>query len=141
MKNKTKLILGLISFCLILSLVITFMLTKFDITSHSQVSLMNFSSNTSTRLKSTYKYFSGTESKSISLKEGESLNISYASTVKKGSLKISILNSKGDTLKILDSNTSNTEIINSEKADKLKIKIEGNSTSGSYDISWSKSQK
>ena len=141
MKNKTKLILGFISFCLILSLTLTLLLTKSNLNFHPQVSLMSISSNTSTRLKNSYKYFSGTETKTISLKEGETLNINYSSTVKKGSLKISVLNSKGDTLKTLPSNTNSTETINSEKADKLKIKVEGTKTSGNYDITWSSSQK
>lgn len=136
MKNKSKLILGLISFCLILSFIITFTIMKFGTGTYSQVSLMSFSSNTSSRLKNTYKYFSGTNTKNISLKKGEILNVSYKSTVKKGSLKILVLNAQGDTIKTLVSNTSSIETINAEKDEKLKIRVEGHSTSGSYDISW-----
>ena len=138
MKTKTKLILGLISFCLILSFIITTMIIKFDTNLDLHVTFLSFSNNSSNRLKCSYKYFNGTDTKSINLKKNESINIDYTSTVTKGNLKILVLDTNGETIKALDSNISSLETINAKEDETIKIRVEGHNTKGSYDIHWTK---
>lgn len=141
MKNNTKIILSLVTFCLILSIFITYMVNKFGVNFDSYSTLMSYSSDSPSRMKMSYKYFQGTKSRKINVKKAEVLVIHYKSTITKGTLNLKVLDDKGNTLKLLEGNTSGEENIVAEENEKIKISIEGKKTSGNYEVTWSKQQK
>jgi methionine-rich copper-binding protein CopC len=135
MNNKIKIFTGLTVVCLILTLVIVFFITKLP-SSGRFVEIGAISSNSSSKMKGSYSYFNGSKSHKVNLKKGEELTINYKSEVKEGTLVISILDSNNNIIKVLESNTSGKEKIKADSDTKYNIKIEGNKTKGSYEITW-----
>lgn len=138
MKNKTKIIIGFVAFCLVLSCFITFMIIKFGGSSDSYSTVMSVSSDSSNSMKMSYKYFQGARTREISLKKGEVLTINYKSSVTKGSMTLKVLDASGNTIKLLDSNSSGKETITAEENQKIRIRAFGDKASGSYEVSWNK---
>lgn len=138
MKSKTKIIIGFVAFCLVLSCFITFMIVKFGGSSDSYSTVMSVSSDSSNKMKMSYKYFQGARTREISLKKGEVLTINHKSTVTKGTLTLKVLDASGNTIKLLDSNSSGKETITAKEDEEIRIRAEGKKTSGSYEISWNK---
>lgn len=138
MKSKTKIIIGFVTFCLVLSCFITFMIVKFGVNADSYSTIASISSDSSSRMKMSYKYFQGTKTKEITLKKAEVLTINYKSSVTKGDLTLKVLDSKGNTIKTLESDSTGKETVTAAENEKIKIRIEGKSASGSYEVSWSK---
>lgn len=139
MKNRAKIIIGFIIFCIFLSGFITFMVVKFGVNADSYSTVMSNSSDSSSRMKMSYKYFQGTKTREISLNKTEVLTINYKNSVTKGTLTLMVLDAKGNVLKLLNSNNSGKENITVAENEKIRIKAEGDKACGSYEVSWSKS--
>jgi flagellar hook assembly protein FlgD len=135
MNHKIKIFTGLTVVCLILTLVISYFITKLPSSGHF-VEIGAISSNSSSKMKGSYSYLNGSKSHKVNLKKGEELTINYKSEVKEGTLVISILDSNNNLIKVLESNTSGKEKIKADSDTKYNIKVEGNKTKGSYEITW-----
>ena len=136
MKNKSKTIAGLIIVCIILSIIISISIMKFS--RGTNFTIMSVEKNSASRMKVSYRYFNGTYTRKISLKEGETLKIDFVSKVKGGKLVINILGNNDEIVKTLDSNTKGNEDIKAESDGEYTIRVEGYKTRGSYEVNWSK---
>jgi flagellar hook assembly protein FlgD len=136
MKSKIKAIAGLTIVCVILALIISISIIKFS--RGTSFTFMSVEKSSTSRMKVSYKYFNGTDTRKVSLKKGETLKIDFISEVKAGELVINILDNNDEIVKTLDSNTKGTEDIKAESDGKYTIKVEGYKTSGSYEVNWSK---
>ena len=136
MKSKSKTIAVFIISCIILSLIISISIIKFS-NGHT-FTFMSVEKSSSSRMKVSYKYFNGTDTRKISLKDGETLKIDFISEVKEGKLVINILDKNDKILKTLDSNAKGNEDIKANSDGEYTIKVEGYKTRGSYDVNWSK---
>ena len=114
------------------------MIVKFGGSSDSYSAVMSISSDSSNRMKMSYKYFQGTRTREMSLKKGEVLTINYKSSVTKGTLTLKVLDASGNTIKLLDSNSSGKETITAKEDEKIRIRAFGDKASGSYEINWIK---
>jgi flagellar hook assembly protein FlgD len=136
MKSKIKTIAGLTIVCVILALIISISIIKFS--RGTSFTFMSVEKSSASRMKVSYKYFNGTDTRKISLKEGETLKIDFISEVKAGKLVINILDNNDGILKTLDSNTKGNEDIKAGSDGEYTIKVEGYKTRGSYEVNWSK---
>ena len=93
-------------------------------------------SNVGRKIKGTYQFFEGTKIKLISAKEGKTIVINFASEVKEGELTMSILDSSNDLVAELETNTTGTREINSDKNQKYRLVIRGIQTKGSFNVNW-----
>ncbi len=95
---------------------------------------------TSTANQFSYRYetFTGTERKSIRLTAGETLALTYAVEVDKGSLTLAVQNPDGETLweETFEEADDETVELNAEKTGTYKLLVQGERTGGSFDISW-----
>lgn len=101
-----------------------------------KVLFVGSNSSTKNKVEASYKLFTGTEEKKISLKNGETLAIDYQSEVEKGELMIKIYDPDNQLLQDLSTNKSGNEKIEVSKDGKYKIEITGNKTKGSYEIKY-----
>lgn len=136
MRSKVKIIAGFSMVCIILSLIISACIMKFSIGTNIQI--MSVERSSTSRMKASYRYFDGTNSRKIYLKKGETLKINFKSEVKKGDLDINILDDKGEIVKTLGSNIEGTESIKAEADVEYTIRVKAYGTRGSYEINWSK---
>ena len=88
------------------------------------------------KVKGSYQLFDGTKIKFISAKEGKTIVINFASEVKEGELTMSILDSSNDLVSELETNTTETRKINSDKNQKYRLVIRGTQTKGSFNVNW-----
>ncbi len=136
MKSKSKTIAAFIIFCIILSLIISISIIKFS-NGHT-FTFMSAEKSSSSRMKVSYRYFNGTDTRKISLKDSETLKIDFISEVKEGKLVINILDKNDKILKTFDSNAKGNEDIKATSDGEYTIKVEGYKTRGSYEVNWSK---
>lgn len=136
MKIKSKTIAIFTVICIVLALVIS--ISIIEISNGRNFKFMSVEKNSSSRMKVSYRYFNGTDTRKISLKDGETLKINFISEVKEGKLVINILDDNDKILKTLDSNTKGNVNIKANSEGKYTIKVEGYKTRGSYDVNWSK---
>ncbi|MNL21505.1 hypothetical protein D3C87_1427990 [compost metagenome] len=95
-------------------------------------------SNTSTnnKIEASYRLFTGTEEKKVSLKNGEKLVIDYQSEVEKGELTIKLYDPDDQLLQDLSTNKSGNENIEVRKDGIYRFEITGNDTKGSFKITY-----
>ncbi|MGH4122182.1 MAG: hypothetical protein ACREV6_04505 [Clostridium sp.] len=136
MKSKSKTIAGFTIVCIILSIIISISIMKFS--RGTNFTIMSVEKSSASRMKVSYRYFNGTDTRKISLKEGETLKIDFVSKVKEGKLVISILDNNKKIVKTLDSNTDGNEDIKAESDGEYTIIVKGYKTRGSYEVNWSK---
>ncbi|MNN64217.1 hypothetical protein D3C81_1796480 [compost metagenome] len=86
------------------------------------------------KIEASYKLFTGTEERKVSLKNGETLAIDYQSEVEKGELTIKLYDPDDQLLKSLGTNQSGNEGIGINKDGKYRLESSGNTTKGSYEI-------
>jgi len=135
MKSKSKTIAGFTIVCIILSLIISVSIMKFP--RWTNIQIMSVERNSAKRMKASYKYFNGTKTHKIYLKEGDILKIHFKSEVKKGDLDIEVLNYKGEIVKTLGSNIEGNESIKAETDGDYTIRVKGNKTGGNYEVNLS----
>jgi len=88
------------------------------------------------KIKGSYQFFNGTKIKIINAKEGKTIVINSASEVKEGELTMSILDSSNNVVVNLETNTTGTKEINSDKNQTYRIVIRGTQTKGSFNVNW-----
>jgi hypothetical protein len=93
-------------------------------------------SNVGRKIKGSYQFFNGTKIKVINAKEGKTIVINFASEVKEGELTMSILDSSNNPVVNLETNTTGTKEINSDKNQKYRLVIIGTRTKGSFNVNW-----
>lgn len=102
----------------------------------SNAKVFYYGSNVGNEIKGTYKYFKGTETKKIELKEDDVLKMEYASVVDSGTL----------TMRLID---PNEQVVTEFKADQngkfefavktpgsYQLIINGEGTEGSFHFAW-----
>ncbi len=87
-------------------------------------------------MKASYKLFTGDQSNSIKLEEGQVLKLKYNSVVEAGRLEIKILDQSGQLIKSLATNQSGTYQLEAPIDQRYKVVVIGDKTSGKYKISW-----
>jgi len=93
-------------------------------------------SNVGRKIKGSYQFFNGTKIKVISAKEGKTIVINFASEVKEGELTMRILDSSDNLVVNLETNTTGTKKIDSDKNQKYRLVIRGTQTKGSFRVNW-----
>ncbi|WP_342562135.1 hypothetical protein NST84_21225 [Paenibacillus sp. FSL R7-0345] len=99
--------------------------------------IMYVGSDFGSKVKASYKLFTGTDVKKIKLKSGETLVVDYKSKVEKGELTIKLYDPDGQLVKELDTGESGSEEIEADKDGKYKFEITGKGAKGSYEIKYS----
>lgn len=93
-------------------------------------------SNFGDQIKASYHHFHGTETKNITLEEGEILYLEYSSKVQEGSLTITLLDPDGKEVAQLETNTTGTMQVEAASTGSYRLVIKGNKTKGSFDVTW-----
>lgn len=94
-------------------------------------------SSSGKQIKASYKLLSGTETKTLKLKEGETLLLDYTSKVEKGKLSMKLYDPDHELVKELRTNEAAEEQVEIKKDGKYKLEIVGAATKGSYKIKYS----
>ena len=93
-------------------------------------------SNVGNKLNASYQYFSGTRTKDISVKSGETILIQYSSEVEEGGLSMTVLDADGNVSETLSANTTGTAELQAAADEKFRLVIEGSQTRGNFEVSW-----
>lgn len=88
------------------------------------------------RTWATYKYFTGTDKKAIKVQDGDTLTIDFDSEVGKGSLTLTIEDPEGKSVFSMESGEEGSGKIEISESGKYTLVIDGEETSGSFDINW-----
>lgn len=102
----------------------------------SFVKVMYKGSNLGNQIKGSYQLFTGNETKIINFKKDETITINCESSVKKGTLEITLYDEDGNKLKEFKTGEKIEEQLSNSKAGKYKLLIHGEHTKGSFNISW-----
>ncbi|MNW38111.1 hypothetical protein D3C74_151700 [compost metagenome] len=103
---------------------------------NERIVFMGSSSSTKNKIEASYKLFTGTDEKKVSLKNGQTLAIDYQSEVQKGELTIKLYDPDNQLLKDLSTNKSGNEKIGVDKDGIYRLEITGNNTKGSYELTY-----
>ncbi|MNC39499.1 hypothetical protein D3C76_57270 [compost metagenome] len=98
--------------------------------------VMYVGSSTPHQIKASYWLLSGTEKKTLKLKEGDMLLLSYASKVEKGELSMKLYDPDHKLFKELETNKEGEEELEIQKSGSYKLKIVGTGTRGSFKVSY-----
>jgi hypothetical protein len=88
-------------------------------------------------IRASYKLFSGTEKKGIRVDQGDTLVIDFESEVGKGALTLTIEDPEGNSVFSMESGEEGSGKIVIDQTGKYALVIDGDETSGSFDINWS----
>ena len=102
----------------------------------SSIEIGYVGSNIGNGINGSYKYFNGTKTKIIEAHAGDTIVVDYSSEVKNGELSMTILDSSGNLVANLETNTSGTKTLNPNTDENYKLVIQGTKTEGSFDVSW-----
>ncbi|MEK5235091.1 hypothetical protein NST99_05250 [Paenibacillus sp. FSL L8-0470] len=119
------------------SLLILVVLTSALLLTGCEKRLMFVGSSSGKQIKASYKLLSGTETKTLKLKEGETLLLDYTSKVDKGKLSMKLYDPDHELVKELRTNEAGEEQVEIKKDGKYKLEIVGTGTKGSYKIKYS----
>lgn len=98
--------------------------------------IMYAGSSTKSKISASYKFFTGTEEKKLSMKSGETISIDYRSKVEKGQLSMKFYGPDNQMLTELAINESGTEKVEAKKDGKYRIEIKGEDTKGSFKVAF-----
>ncbi|MEK3875500.1 MULTISPECIES: hypothetical protein [unclassified Paenibacillus] len=98
--------------------------------------IMYAGSSTKSKISGSYKFFTGTEEKKLSMKSGETLSIDYDSKVEKGQLTMKLYGPGNEVLTELATNESGTEKVEAGKDGKYRIEIKGEDAKGSFKVAF-----
>ena len=94
-------------------------------------------SNGPNHAKESYHYLNGTKSIDIGTSAGQTIDVTYASTVKSGALSLRLLDPSKTQVADIAAGTSGTTEINADNGGIYQLVITGTKTEGSYNVSWS----
>ena len=94
-------------------------------------------SNGPNHAQESYHYLNGTNTTNINTSGGQTIDVTYASTVKSGALSLQILDPSKTEVSDLAAGTSGTTEINAGSGGTYQLVITGTKTEGSYNVSWS----
>lgn len=85
-----------------------------------------------------YATFTGRESALVRLTPGQTLNLDYVTEVNKGALSIAVLNPNNQVIweVFLEAGRNDSVELNAEQGGTYELVIEGQNTSGRFDVSW-----
>ncbi len=94
-------------------------------------------------MKAKYAYWNGVRQRAISLKEDTTLEFAYTAAATQGSLTIMVQDPAGNPLfsVTVDENSkeaSDKVQVRAETAGRYKVRVQGESTAGSFSVSWKK---
>ncbi|AIQ67192.1 hypothetical protein [Paenibacillus graminis] len=98
--------------------------------------LMYAGSNTPHQIKASYRLLSGKEKKTLKLKEGDTVFLSYASKVEKGELSMKLYDPDHKLFKELETNKEGEEELKIQQSGSYKLEIVGTDTRGSFKVSY-----
>ena len=89
-----------------------------------------------------YTSFDGVEQKTLHVKAGQTITLDYDVTVEKGTLVLAIVGPDGESLweKPFHEDGSDTVALTASEQGLYTIHVEGENTSGGFDLSWSLSE-
>ncbi|WP_042197191.1 hypothetical protein [Paenibacillus camerounensis] len=99
--------------------------------------MMFIASESGSKIKASYKLFSGTDDKKVKLKSGETLTVDYKSKVERGELTIALYDPDGELVKDFNTGETGSEEITAGKDGTYKFIITGEGAKGSYEIKFS----
>lgn len=93
-------------------------------------------------MKASYSTLNGTEKKGpIKFEKDDKVTFKYNSEVKKGTLTMALVNSKGNEITQFESNKQGEKEITISEEGKFYIVIKAEKTGGNYNIQWNKKTK
>ncbi|NQX47424.1 hypothetical protein HQN87_18995 [Paenibacillus tritici] len=98
--------------------------------------LMFVGSSTKSKISASYKLFTGTEEKKLSMKSGETISMDYSSKVEEGQLSMKLYGPDNTVLTELGTNESGTEKVAADKDGKYRIEIKGEEAKGSFEVAF-----
>lgn len=102
----------------------------------NDVQILYAGSNMGNQITGSYRYFQGTETKSIEMDSSEVYSFNYSSEVASGGLSIQLLDPDGTTAIDFKTDTSGTIEYTAEVDGKHTLVIIGNGTRGKFSVSW-----
>jgi hypothetical protein len=84
-----------------------------------------------------YHYLNATKTLYINTSAGQTIDVTYASTVKSGALSLQILDPSKTAVSNLAAGTSGTTEISAGNGGIYQLVITGTKTEGSYNVNWS----
>ena len=94
-------------------------------------------SNGPNHTSESYHYLNGTKTIDINTSAGQTIDVTYASTVKSGALSLRILDPSKTSVAEPAAGTSGTTEISAANGGTYQLVITGTKTEGSYNVSWS----
>jgi len=94
-------------------------------------------SNGPNHAQESYHYLNGKNTININTSTGQTIDFTYASTVKSGALSLQILDPSKTAVSDLTAGTSGTTEISVANGGIYQLVITGTKTEGSYNVSWS----
>ncbi|KWX73046.1 hypothetical protein AMQ84_24425 [Paenibacillus riograndensis] len=98
--------------------------------------VMYVGSSTPHQMKASYLLLSGTEKKTLKLKKGDILYLSYASKVEKGELSMKLYDPDHKLFKELETNKKGEEEVEIQQTGSYKLEVVGDGAKGSYKVSY-----
>ncbi|MCE3199034.1 hypothetical protein JI735_14245 [Paenibacillus sonchi] len=98
--------------------------------------VMYVGSSTPHQMKASYWLLSGTEKKTLKLKKGDTLYLSYASKVEKGELSMKLYDPDHKLFKELETNKKGEEEVEIQQTGSYKLEVVGAGAKGSYKVSY-----
>lgn len=92
--------------------------------------------NTTTSMQMSYEKFNGNKNRAIKLDEGESCSVAVNIASESGRINLSIEDEDGDSYYQGTNLPTSSFTVYLDKAGKYTIRVEGDSHTGSYSISW-----
>ncbi|WP_163192353.1 hypothetical protein [Clostridium thermarum] len=88
------------------------------------------------KFNASFQYFNGSKASKFSVKEGETLQVNYKSSVEEGDLTIKLYNSEKEVISELEVNSEGSKELKVSKDDKYKLVVAGKKAKGNFDINW-----
>ena len=92
--------------------------------------------NIGNHINGSYQLFSGTKTKNIGAKAGDTIEFQYSSKVEDGNLTMKILDANGTVQEILTANTTGTADLQAPDDETYQLVIKGSHTKGNFNVSW-----
>ncbi len=102
----------------------------------NSIAVLNIGSSAGNQMHYTYKLFTGTKTKKISVEKGKTIVIDYSSEVKKGELTLKVFDPDKNVVLELEKNKSENKELKVEKDGEYKFVITGKKADGNISVKW-----